>query len=168
MRAIVFVCLNFCTVACAQTSWTGLLVDAGCRDRSLENLLAPPAQEIAQAKPPVNKVPGISVSPQTIKVERGREALPDTLDHASRYSSVSCAITADTSAFALLLLPKGPLLDLDAGGNTFALESFQSTPAGRAILNGKTGGLKPRATVKGLRQRDTLKAQSVVFSASNP
>jgi hypothetical protein len=144
------------------TQWTGLLLDAGCPDRSLENLLAPPAVALA-VEPPSTKPTGISVSPRVLKAERAEATLPDTLDHASRYPSASCAITADTFAFALLV-PDGRswrLLNLDEGGNTLALEAFQAAPAGRQILNGKTGGLKPYASVKGVREGDKLKAQSV-------
>ncbi len=159
MRALLF--FLACGTALAQSQWSGLLVDAGCRDRSLANLLSPPTQEIAAAVPAVTKVPGIVIAPQVVKAERGDVLLPHTLDHASRYSSASCAITADTSAFALLLLPDGPLLNLNAAGNTFALESFQATAAGRQILEGKTGGLKPHAVVWGLRQGDELNAASV-------
>src|SRR5437763_1950446 len=32
-------------------SWSGLLVDAGCPDRSPENLRAPPAEALAEEKP---------------------------------------------------------------------------------------------------------------------
>ena len=167
MRAILF--LLVCGTAGAQTQWSGLLVDAGCRDRSLLNLLSPPTQEVAPAQPAVTKVPGITVSPQVVKAERGDVLLPHTLDHASRYSSASCAITADTTSFALLVLPKGPVLNLNQAGNTFAMESFQATPAGREILEGKTGGLKPHAVVWGLRDKDELKAGSVsLISQAGP
>ena len=165
MRAIFF--LFLCGAACAQTQWSGVLVDAGCRDRSHVNLLSPPAQEIAQARPAVTKVPGISIAPRVVKAERGDVLLPHTLDHASRYSSASCAITADTTAFALLVLPNGPLLNLDQAGNTFALESFQATPAGREIIEGKTGGLKPHAVVWGLRRGDDLRAGSVSLAGGS-
>jgi hypothetical protein len=102
------------------------------------------------------------IAPRVLKAERGEATLPDTPDHASRYSSASCALTADTRAFALFL-PDGLLLDLDEGGNTLAFVAFQSTLAGQAILNGKVGGLKPLAKVTGLRAGGRIKVQSVVF-----
>jgi hypothetical protein len=153
----------FSAGAYAQTTWTGLLLDGDCVDRSLENMLSPPAQEMARAKPVTNQVAGISVAPGVVKAERGDVLLPHTLDHASRYQSASCAITAETKSFALLLLPKGPLLELNEAGNTFAMESFEDTPAGREILDGKVGGLKPHAIVKGLRQGDELRAAAVIL-----
>jgi hypothetical protein len=67
----------------------------------------------------------------------------------------SCSISGDTRAFAMLL-PNGTLLNLDEGGNTKADELFQSSAAGMAILNGKPGGEKPHAEIKGIRRGDTL------------
>jgi hypothetical protein len=144
-------------------SWTGTLVDGGCRDRSLENLRAPAADAPAVASnPPANPPKGISVAPQVMKAERSRATMPDTLDHASRYSSTSCALTAETKAFALLL-PNGQLMELDEGGNTLAFDAFQSTAAGAAILNGKVGGWKPQAKVTGLQSGRRIKTHSVMF-----
>jgi hypothetical protein len=144
-------------------TWSGLMVDGGCRDRSPENLRTPPTDSLAvAAKEPAKPPKGITVAPQVLKAERGEATLPDTLDHASRYDSASCALTADTKAFAILLAD-GQLLDLDEGGNTLAFDAFQSTPAGAAILNGKVGGLKPQATVTGLTAGRRIKVQSVVF-----
>jgi hypothetical protein len=61
----------------------------------------------------------------------------------------------------MLLLSDGTLLNLDEGGNTLAFEAFQSTPAGQAILNGKVGGLKPQASIVGVRAGDRIRARSV-------
>ena len=158
--------LLLCGSAAAQTEWSGMLLDASCLDRNLRNLLSPPTQEIAvPAKQEVAKVPGITVAPRVIRREQAETLLTHTPDHASRYHSASCALTADTKAFALLLLPDGPLLDLNEAGNTLAMESFQATSIGREILNGKTGGWKPHAVVKGLRQGDEIKAASVSIAA---
>ena len=143
-------------------TWSGMMVDAGCRDRSPENLLARPTDSLAVEEHSEKPARGITVAPRILKAERGEVTLPDTPDHASRYSSASCALTADTKAFALLL-PDGVLLELDEGGNTLALDAFQSTPAGAAILNGKVGGVKPLAKVTGLQAGRRIKAQSVVF-----
>ena len=140
-------------------TWTGILVDAGCLNRDAWTLRSPPIQQLA-TEPGARSVSGITIAPRVLKAERAEATLPDTPDHASRYSSASCALTAETRAFALLQ-DDGHLLNLDEGGNTLALESFQSTPAGHSILNGKTGGLKPRVRVEARRQGDTLKADSV-------
>src|SRR5579872_2029424 len=98
--AIVFV-LSCSAFAQTHADWSGLLVDAGCLNRDPENLLMPPTQELATLRSPAKQAAGISVSPQVLKAERADVTLPDTPDHASRYSSASCAITADTKAFAL-------------------------------------------------------------------
>jgi hypothetical protein len=154
----------FCAERHDTMTWSGVMVDASCRDRSLENLLAPPAESLAGQNEPQKPARGITVSPQVLKAERGKAVLPDTLDHASRYSSASCALTADTKAFALVG-PNGLLLELDEGGNTLAFDAFESTPAGAAILNGKVGGLKPMVKVTGLQAGRRIKVKSVVFMA---
>lgn len=143
-------------------TWSGLMVDGGCRDRTPQNLRTPPVDTIPVTGTPDKPPKGIAVAPQIVKAERAEAVLPDTPDHASRYDSASCAITADTKAFAILL-DNNQLLDLDEGGNTLAFDAFQSTPAGAAILNGKVGGLKPRATVTGLAAGRRIKTQSVMF-----
>jgi hypothetical protein len=141
-------------------SWSGTLLDAGCADRSVDNLRAQPTGALAVSNEPQKMPQGIRVAPGVVKAERARATLPDTPDHASRYSNAGCALTADTKAF-MLLLPDDTLLNLDEGGNTLAFEAFQATPAGQAILNGKVGGLKPQATLIGIRAGDRLKARSV-------
>ena len=149
-------------------SWTGTLIDSGCRDRSLDNLRAPAADTPAvAATAPANPPKGISVTTQVVTAERSRATMPDTPDHASRYSSTSCALTAETKAFALLL-PNGQLMELDEGGNTLAFDAFQSTAAGAAILNGKVGGVKPQAKVTGLQSGPRIKTHSVIFLQAQP
>ncbi len=146
-------------------TWSGLMLDAGCTDRSLSNLRAQPMDSLAMATKPQATATGITVDPKVIKAERADAILPHTADHASRYSNAGCAITADTKAF-MILLSDGTLLSLDEGGNTIAFEAFQSTPAGQAILNGKVGGLKPQASIVGIRAGDRLKARSVELRQS--
>jgi hypothetical protein len=141
-------------------AWSGTLLDASCTDRSLENLRAQPSDVLATDKNPQKKAVGITVDPKTLKAERAEATMPQTADHASRYSSASCALTADTKAF-LLLLADGKILTLDEGGNTLAFEAFQASPAGAAILNGKVGGLKPKATVKGVVSGGRLRVRSL-------
>jgi hypothetical protein len=142
------------------SSWSGLMLDAGCTDRSLDNLRAQPRASLPVSKEPQKKAEGIQVTPRLVAAQRAEAALAHTADHASRYSSSSCALTADTKAF-MLLLPDGTLLNLDEGGNTLAFEAFQSTSAGQAILNGKVGGLKPQVTVSGIQTGDRLRTRSV-------
>jgi hypothetical protein len=150
------------------TTWSGLMLDAGCTDRSLDNLRAQPLDALAMARKPQATPDGIAVDPKVVKAERAEAVLPHTADHASRYSNAGCAITSDTKAF-MLLLGDGTLLNLDEGGNTMAFEAFQSTAAGQAILNGKVGGLKPQASIVGVRAGDRLKARSVeVRQAQQP
>jgi hypothetical protein len=148
----------------AVKTWSGIILDASCTDRSLVNLRSQPEAALATIngpqKPAEGSAAGISVSPQVVKAERAEAILPDTADHASRYPSASCALTADTKAF-MLLLPDGTLLNLDEGGNTMAFEAFQDSAGGQAILNGKVGGMKPQATIAGIRSGDRLKARSV-------
>jgi hypothetical protein len=143
-------------------TWSGTLLDAGCTDRSLENLRAQPSDVLATDKGPQKSPEGIKVDPQTLKAERAEATMPHTPDHASRYSSASCALTADTKAF-LLLTADGKLLTLDEGGNTLAFEAFQASPAGAAILNGKVGGLKPKATIKGVLSGGRLRVRSLAL-----
>jgi hypothetical protein len=162
IAAFVLYATGLCAERHDTLTWLGVMVDAGCRDRSLENLLAPPTESLAVKSEPQKPARGITVSPQVLKAERADAILPDTLDHASRYSSASCALTADTKAFALVG-PNGLLLELDEGGNTLAFDAFESTPAGAAILNGKVGGIKPVVKVTGLQAGRRIKVQSVVF-----
>jgi hypothetical protein len=143
------------------------MLDDGCTNRRLDNLSAQPTDALASAREPQKSPQGIRVAPQVLKAERAEATLPRTPDHASRYSSSSCALTADTKAF-MLLMSDGTLLDLDGGGNTLAFEAFQATPTGQAILNGKVGGLKPPATVMGIRTGNRLKAKSVEIHQPKP
>jgi hypothetical protein len=145
-------------------------LDAGCTDRTLSNLRSQPVDALAilkePQKPAEGSADGIRVSPKVVKAERAEAVLPRTPDHASRYANASCALTADTKAF-MLLLADNTLLVLDEGGNTLAFEAFEGSPAGQAILNGKVGGLKPQATVAGVRIGERLKARSVELNRPN-
>jgi hypothetical protein len=157
--------------------WRGILVDAGCQDRSLTNLKR--AASLAPAAPPdksssdkadtpkgaaarngaVNDK-GVKVDSSTVRAERAIPMETRTPDHLTREMDPSCALTAQTKAFALLL-PNGTLLNLDEGGNTMAYEAFQSSPQGQAILNGRGNAEKPHATIKGTRRGDQLEVQTV-------
>ncbi len=158
-------------------TWRGILVDAGCKDRSLMNLRQAPA--LAPATPPDSASAdaadapggpagghgplsshGISVDAQTAEAERNGPMETRTQDHLTRQVDPSCAINADTRGFALLL-PDGTLLNLDEGGNTKAFEEFQSSPGGRAVLNGRASGEKPHAAIQGVRRGDRLNVISL-------
>ncbi len=165
----------------------GTLVDAGCQNRSAENLAsapmqlsteqpAEPAEEEASEKTQRAQMPfagqnvqpesatsttsGITVDKQTLDAERADVVAHQVPDLYSRQPDDSCAITGDTKAFALLL-SNGRLLNLDEGGNTWAFQAVQSTDAGRAVLSGTGSPFKPRATVKGEIWADQLLVESL-------
>jgi hypothetical protein len=166
---------------------TGTLVDAGCQNRSAENLAsapmqlnvtqpAEPAEEEAFEKTQRTQLPfagqnvlpesatttasGITVDKATLDAERADVVSHQVPDLYSRQPDDSCAITGDTKAFALLL-SNGRLLNLDEGGNTWAFQAVQSTDAGRAVLSGTGSPFKPRATVKGEIWADQLLVESL-------
>lgn len=165
---------------------SGTLVDAGCQNRSQENLVSSPTPRsgIAPAQPPQQSADmqalrskvgfagkdvqpqaptmtafGITVDKQTLDQEQSDVIQHQSPDLYTRQPDASCAITGNTKAFALLT-DKGRLLDLDAGGNTFAWQAVQSTDAGSALLNGTGSSFKPHATVKGTIWADQLIVQS--------
>ena len=166
---------------------TGTLVDASCRDRSEANLRQTPIP-LAEARPAETpqeaqaenaqrartgyatgksepKTPGITahgitVDPQTLEREQADVMAAQTPDRIGRHEDETCAVTALTTEFALLM-DNGRLLNLDGGGNTFALQAVQSTSKGQAMLNGKLGGIKPRVTIKGNIRGDHLTVESL-------
>lgn len=167
----------------------GTLVDAGCRNRSAMNMSLPslpfttalPAEskteaqaaaqmragqpyanatQPAQQQNPSTTAFGITVDPKTLAVER-----PDVLEHQvpdlhSRQMDPTCAITGATHGFSLVL-KEGRMLNLDDGGNTFAAEAVQGSAAGRNMINGNGGGLKPDVTIKGRMRGDKVVVQSL-------
>lgn len=168
---------------------SGTLVDAGCQNRSAENLAsapiplaveapAEPQQEEAfensqraqygyankdvQPQSSAITASGITVDKQTLDLEREDVASHQTKDLYTRQPDDSCAITGDTKAFALLT-DKGRLLDLDEGGNTWAWQAVQSTDAGRAVLSGTGPAFKPHVVVKGQIWADKLIVDSLSF-----
>ncbi|MBV8906658.1 MAG: hypothetical protein JOZ22_23700 [Acidobacteriia bacterium] len=168
---------------------TGTLVDAGCMDRSAENLARPSASlsQDAPAEPPEQQATenaerakvgyagrnvnpastsitasGITVDQQTLDRERADIMSHQVPDLFARQPDMSCAITGDIKAFALLT-DKGRLLNLDPGGNTWAFELVQSTDAGRSLLNGMGSSLKPHVAVKGQIWADELIVESISF-----
>jgi hypothetical protein len=165
----------------------GLLVDAGCWDRSNLNLGRPPEtlagaapaetpQESAagnaqrqkqgyaeRGAPPREgsvSASGINVDAATVAAERAGVLEHQERDLVSRQSDPTCAIKGSTRGFALLL-GDGRLVNLDEGGNTFATAAVSSSPRGRSMLNGLGPGFKPVATVIGQVRGDTVIASSV-------
>lgn len=147
----------------------GLLIDAGCRDRTVWNMTrAPVPLQNAIAPTGQGNRPGqqmqstlVNVAPSTIDLERAdaMQVIRNS-DSAVRQNDPTCAIKGNTRAFALLL-DSGRLLDLDDGGNTYAAAMVSSTPQGRAMLNSQSGGFKPRVRVTGWIQGDRLYTENL-------
>ena len=127
-------------------TWSGMLVDAGCRNR--ENYVL---------QTPVRETPP---EPAPARAERQGAAENRVPDVAARQMDMGCAVTGETTAFAILL-DNGQLKDLDEGGNTFAWEAIQATPEGQAVLAGKQRGVKPRAVLRGTMQNDEIIVESL-------
>ncbi len=168
----------------------GTLVDAGCRNRTALNLkqtpetfaAAAPAQTAAEAQSggqmrtaqgyqnpnapaqqpntPVT-VNGIAVDAKTLAAERHDVLEHQVPDLRSRQMDPTCAITGATHSFALVLTDNGRMLNLDDGGNTYANEAVQGSPDGRTMMDGKSGGFKPQAVVKGNIHADKVVVQSL-------
>jgi hypothetical protein len=133
---------------------SGILIDASCDDRSALNLQQEPAQPdlAAQNAPP---------QPKNANKQNADAMAHQTPDVVTRQPDRSCAVNSATRAFALLM-PDGRLVNLDEGGNTLAFQAIQSTPAGRAMLNGTGAALKPQVTLRGRIQGDRLILEKIV------
>jgi hypothetical protein len=164
---------NDLNVPSGQVSVRGILIDAGCSERDAANLRLPPEtlQEEAPAQPstaPANNPPangavnakGISIDASTVQTERAGVMESHVPGMFERQSDPTCAITGSTTSFAVFT-DNGRLLDLDQGGNTLALVAVEATSGGRAMLNGKGPGVKPRVMVKGQFRGDRLITQDV-------
>jgi hypothetical protein len=130
---------------------TGMLVDASCQERSALNLRETP--EVAPKPLPKQSSGGVSAFGVTVDARTAEQERQEALEHQvpdlrMRQADPTCAITAETRSFALLL-DDGRLLGLDQGGNTKAAGFLQADPAGRALLNGVGPAVKPRVTIKG-------------------
>ena len=170
----------------------GTLVDAGCRNRTALNMSLPsvpftaaaPAQSPAavqagaqmraaqgyqdaaqpanQQNPPISAY-GVNVDSKTLAAERSDVLEHQVPDLHSRQMDPTCAITGATHAFSIVL-KDGRMLNLDDGGNTYATVAIQGSAAGRAMLEGKGGGLKPDAVIKGRMRADKVVVQSLKLS----
>lgn len=129
---------------------SGTLIDAGCKDRSPENLTSPP--ETLNGAMPVATPAGTRAAKTKSQVH----------DLATRQVDPSCAVTGGTSAYALVM-SDGRILNLDAAGNTLAAEVVTMSKQGRAMLNGQAYGFKPRVKVAGRVRGDRLMASDVVL-----
>jgi hypothetical protein len=168
----------------------GTLVDAGCRNRTALNLkqtpetfvAAAPAQTAAEAQSggqmrtaqgyqnpnapaqqpntPVT-VNGIAVDAKTLAAERHDILEHQVPDLRSRQMDPTCAITAATHSFAVVLDDNGRMLNLDEGGNTFANEAVQGSAVGRTMMKGDGGGFKPQAMIKGNIHADRVVVQTL-------
>lgn len=146
----------------------GVLIDAGCEDRSLWNMRRTPETQAAAVAPggdatrgaEATQASGISVDSRTIGLERQDITPVQNPDMIARQSDPTCAIKANTRAYAVLLRD-GRLLDLDEGGNTYASLAVQTSPQGKAMINGQGPGFKPRVTITGWIYRDHVFADQL-------
>lgn len=160
-------------------TFSGVLVDSSCAERTPELLRQPPesleAKQAAGSTGPVQAAPiggsasalGITVDPQTLAAERADivpHLVPDIL---SRQPDPTCAVTASTSTFALLM-EDDRLFNLDDGGNTLVSAALMSYPAAVAMLNGKGPGVKPFTVTKALPYGDRLFVRQVVQLGPSP
>jgi len=170
----------------------GTLVDAGCRNRTALNMSLPsvpfsaaapaqspaavqagaqmrsaqgyqnPAQPANQQNPPISAY-GVNVDSKTLAAERSDVLEHQVPDLHSRQMDPTCAITGATHAFSIVL-KDGRMLNLDDGGNTYATVAIQGSAAGRAMLKGDGGGLKPAVVIKGRMRADKVVVQSLKLS----
>lgn len=145
-------------------TWTGVLVDAGCNNRDAFALGAPAAGHVAVEPGATGEkagaAKGITVSGKTLASERS-DVLPILApDVAFGSMDPACAVTGSTRGFAVYL-SNGVLKNLDEGGNTKAMEMFQASPQGQAVLNGKSLGEKLRVAVKGMMHGDRIVVEDI-------
>ncbi len=167
----------------------GTLVDAGCRNRSALNMSLPAvpfttalpaetpaekqagtqmrssqgfanAQQPAQEQNPARNAFGITVDSKTLANERSDVLEHQVQDLHSRQMDPTCAITGNSHGYAIVL-NDGRMLNLDDGGNSYANVAIQGNAAGRAMLNGNGGGLKPNVIIKGNIRADRVVVQTL-------
>lgn len=160
-------------------TYSGLLVDAACENRTPYDLRQPPesmaAKQPAGFNGPVQAAPiggsasafGITVDAATLAAERADVVPHLNPEVLSRQPDPTCAITASTSAFALLT-NDNRLFNFDEGGNTLAAAALESDPAGRAMLNGQGPGVKPYTVAKALPYGDRLLVDTILQFGPSP
>jgi hypothetical protein len=160
----------------ARVSVSGMLFDAGCKDRSSLNLASAPetlpgampaettaeSQAAAGAKNSgsVASAHGIAVDAKTLTAERSDIVLHQVPDLATRQADPSCAVTGGTSGYAVRL-DDGRIFNLDEGGNTLAAEAVMASKDGRAMLNGAAYGFKPRVKMLGHTRGDRFIVEQI-------
>ncbi len=157
----------------------GILIDAGCQNRTALNLVrpAPPLAAEMPAQPPnaAQSQPAAQGNVSAGGVIVGRETLanerPDIIgfigrDILTRQESPECAITSATCGYAIVT-KDGRLLNLDEGGNTLASHAVMSDAQGRAMLNGRGPGFKPQVAMKGWIRGDRMIVDRIVQFGSN-
>lgn len=135
----------------------GMLIDGSCMNRTNANVYrtpeplparVPPANTMQAPSTGASSANGISVEEQTLANERGDIMPHQVPDMVSRQPDRTCAITASTKHYSLML-PNGRLIDLDYGGDTLANELVFATPQGQAMMNGTGPGLKLPVQITG-------------------
>lgn len=176
----------------AFVTLNGVLVDAGCRNRTALNMSLPGvpfttalpsetpaeqqaasqmrsgqgyanAQQPAQQQNPTITAFGVTVDSKTLANERSDVMEHQVPDLHSRQMDPTCAVTGATHGYAVVL-SDGRMLNLDDGGNTYANVAVQGSAAGRAMINGNGGGLKPNVVIKGVVRADRITVQSLKIS----
>jgi hypothetical protein len=140
----------------AVSTYTGVLVDASCQDRSVFNLHRPPTHDNV-APPPAERAPAPAVAAPEADAAVAQARAHGVNNQPDR----GCSVNTGTRSFALLT-PEGRLLNLDEGGNTLAMQALHATPGGRAMLNGTGGPLKPQANLRGRVLGDRLVVEKIV------
>ncbi|MDR3698194.1 MAG: hypothetical protein P4L56_01085 [Candidatus Sulfopaludibacter sp.] len=157
-------------------SVTGMLFDAGCKDRSSLNL-STPAESLTAAMPvettaeshaaagaknsgSAASAHGITVDAKTLTAERADIVLHQVPDLTTRQADPSCAVTGGTFGYAVRL-DDGRILNLDEGGNTLAAEAVLASKDGRAMLNGAAYGFKPRVKMTGRVRGDRFMVEQI-------
>ena len=161
----------------APLTVTGMLFDAGCKDRSALNLATAPetlpgampvetaAESAAAAGAKNSGAPasshGIFVDAETLAAERADIVLHQVPDLTTRQFDPSCAVTGGTSGYAVRL-DDGRILNLDEGGNTLAADAVLASKDGRAMLNGVAYGFKPRVKITGRIRGDRFLVDRII------
>jgi hypothetical protein len=138
-----------------SATYHGTLIDASCDDRSALNLGRQPEQQHVAQPPSPDEPKGGAVPPPEIAAQQ----TPETL---ARQPDRTCSITGGTRGFSLLT-SNGRLMNLDEGGNTLANQALYTTAAGRAMINGTGGGVKPQTTIHGRAQGDRLIVEKILI-----